>query len=96
MAVVSSRNYTSMRVGVLPVRVEVLESALCLPDGYTIAGMEYEESMRTLKLIVSSDQLPEAQENSLLPMLNLWITVDQLPDNPEYRRYTSKVELGEY
>lgn len=95
MAVLKSKVYPSKHLGALCVRAEVIEQALYLPDGYRIVDMAYSDSLRVLKLVLSSDELREVEDGELLPQLDLSITVEWYPPDPTYRRYSGTIEMGE-
>jgi len=81
-----------LRLAILPVSTDLLEQLLCLPEGYRVIGINYNQHVRTLDFTLISDALPEAQEYCELPRLSMRFTVETLPDQPpEYRKITPEV-----
>jgi len=83
-----------LRLGALSMSIETLESALLLPDGYKIVSLHFDAIRRRFNIILTSDELPEVQEESMIPYVHLQVTVSNLPNFPdlhEYRKLTTKI-----
>ena len=84
----------ALRLGILPVTTTLLEDMFCLPEGYHIVGISYDELYRILNFTLMSDNLPEVEDNRSLPQLSLHVTCETLPDQPhEYRKITTEMKL---
>ena len=82
-----------LRLGIIPVSVELLEEMLAIPSGYRIVGLSYDEVQRTLNLMVMSPELPEAIEGEPLPHLLLIVTVHTSEVFPDHRRIETTIAL---
>lgn len=81
-------------LGILPVTVELLEHMFCLPQGYSIVGVNYDAFHRTINFTLQSDDLPKSHEYRELPRLTIIIKVETWPDAPpEYRKITTEVKI---
>jgi len=81
-------------LGILPLTASLLEDIFCLPDGYRIVGVSYDECNRILNFTLASEELPRANDRHSLPQLDLIVTMESLPDqSPEYRKITTEVKV---
>ena len=79
-------------LGILPVTASLLEDLFCLPEGYRIVGVSFDEIHRILNFTLASDTLPLTTDRQSLPQLQLHVTVETLPDGPpDYRKITTEV-----
>lgn len=60
-----------VHLGILPLQSELLEEMLCLPTGYHIVNVSYDEMHSIVNLTLWSEQLPESEMNAPLPQLAL-------------------------
>ena len=80
--------------GILPISTIMLERLLCLPDGYTIIGMNFDAYKRTLDVALMSNDLPHVEEGCEFPRLSLHVTQEVWPGAPpEYRKITVEVKV---
>lgn len=77
------------RLGKLPVSIALLEAMFCLPEGYHIVNVSY-DAPKIITFLIESEHLPEATMRDL-PRLDLRVTVDSLPSDPDYRKVTTEV-----
>lgn len=86
-------NEGPLRLGIIPVAIDVIEQIFCLPKGYSIVACHYSEIERIINFTVMSDDLPEVSHGCWLPRLKVAFRVETLPDqSPEYKRITAEVK----
>lgn len=95
MAVVPSfplQGEKPLKLAVLPVTLEALQGVLYLPDGYQFVSVQYDVQSRILKFLVTSDELPEVQEDCVLSNISLRFHVEYLPEDSKFRYITAEVQ----
>ena len=80
-----------LKLAILPVSLKGLEDALYLPEGYAFVSASYDERSRMLKILVSSEELPEVDEDRPLPEIDMIFQVEHMPNDPQTRRITARI-----
>jgi hypothetical protein len=61
---------TSTRGGAIVITKEAMHGLLHLPDNYTVRGSAVDLYRNCLLIYVESDELPEVEEGTMLPIVN--------------------------
>lgn len=77
-----------MGKAVLPVQLDLLRSLFMLPESFRILSVAQDAQYESANFLLESPEISDRPNGAPLPHMILHVTVEQHPDNPDFRKVT--------